>query len=157
VHINNPPAKDIFNKCEYILKAEGIQYDKKTLVELVKKCYPDIRKTFVFLRQNINNGKLNETIELSSFDKLFEEILSGILSKDPEKVRKILKSSSVNYQALYGFLYDKIMDSVEDDVFKDDASAILLIAEATYRDNQIANKEINLMHMVFQMLKNGVI
>lgn len=157
IHLNNPPAKDIYSKCELILKTEGIQYDKKTLIELVKKCYPDIRKTFVFLRQNCNNGKLNETIELSSFDKLFEEILSGILSKDPEKVRKILKSNAINYQSLYGFLYDRIMNSVEDDVFKNDAEAIVLIAEAAYRDATVSIRELNFMGLLFSLLKNGII
>ena len=154
-HISKPPAKEIFKKCEHILKSEKVDYKKDTVLEIVKKCYPDIRNTIVSLRENTVSGKLIAKANISGNDKTFEEILDSMKSGDPESVRKILKSSTIFYPQLYEFLYKKIMD--EDKVFKDDAEAILLIAEHSYRDNVVAIKEINFMHMIFEMLKKGVL
>lgn len=154
-NITNPPANEIFAKCEYILKNEGVKYKKKTIVDLIKKTYPDIRSTINTLRRNSINGKLQENIEFSSADKIFESILESMQTGDPEKVRKILKSNTIYYPQLYEFLYNKLM--TEDKVFKDDAEAILLVGEHLHRDSHSSIKEINFMHMIFKMLKNGVI
>lgn len=153
--IGNPPAKEIYNKCEYILNNEGVKYDKKSLVQLVKKTYPDIRNTIISLRQNVMNGKLSDNIIISSSDTLFATILSAMKSGDPEQVRKKLKSNTIFYPQLYEYLYKQIMEN--DNVFKNDAEAILLIGEHHYRDTMVAIKEINFIHMVFQMLKMGII
>lgn len=154
-HINNPPAKEIFQRCEYILQSEKVNYNKKTLLELVKRSYPDIRNTIITLRQNVINKNLKEKIEFTNADKTYEIVLSGIKSGDPEKVRKVLRSNTINYPKLYEFLYNKLMN--EDEVFKDDAEAIVLIAEHAYRDVLVAIKEINFMHLIFLMMKKGII
>ncbi|MFW6046873.1 MAG: hypothetical protein ACOCP4_03690 [Candidatus Woesearchaeota archaeon] len=154
-NITNPPANEIFAKCEYILKNEGVKYKKKTIVDLIKKTYPDIRSTINTLRRNSINGKLQENIEFSSADKIFESILESMKTGDPEKVRKILKSNTIYYPQLYEFIYNKLM--TEDKVFKDDAEAILLVGEHLHRDSHSSIKEINFIHMIFKMLKNGVI
>ena len=154
--VGNPPAKEIYSKCEYILNNENIKFNKKSLIQLVKKCYPDIRSTIISLRQNVINGKLSDNIIISSSDTLFADILSAMLSGDPEQVRKKLKSNTIFYPQLYEYLYKQIMES-ENSVFKNDAEAILLIGEHHYRDSMVAIKEINFMHMIFQMLKKGCI
>ena len=153
--ISNPPATEIFKKCEWILKNEGIKYNKKTVVEIIKKKYPDIRNTIISLRQNVINGKLKETPEITGSDKVLTDILNSMKSGDPEQVRKILKSNNVFYPALYDFLYNKIMEN--ENVFSDDAEMILLIAEHLHRDTTHSIKEINFMHMVFKALKGGYI
>lgn len=154
-HLNKPPAKEIFKKCADILESEGVKFKKDSLLSIVKKCYPDIRNTIITLRQNTVNGKLKDKIEFAGSDVTFDEILKCMKSGDPESVRKALKSSTIFYPQLYEFLYNKVMD--EDEVFKNDAGAILLISEHAYRDNIVSIKEINFMHMVFEMLSKGVI
>lgn len=154
--VGNPPAKEIYSKCEYILNNENIKFNKKSLIQLVKKCYPDIRSTIISLRQNVVDGKLSDNIIISSSDTLFADILSAIKSGDPEQVRKKLKSNTIFYPQLYEYLYKQIMES-ENSVFKNDAEAILLIGEHHYRDSMVAIKEINLLHMVFKLIKNGCI
>lgn len=154
-HFCNPPAAEIFKRCKYILDQEKVEYNNKTIVELIKRTHPDIRNTIISLRQNVIDGKLQNKIKLSASDELFEDILNSIKSGDPEKVRKILKSNTIFYPQLYEFLYSSIMDN--DEVFKNDAEAILLISEHLYRDNIVNIKEINFMHMIFKFLKNGII
>ncbi len=156
-HFNSPPAKEIYKRCGFILKNENVEFKKSSLVSLIKKCYPDIRNTIITLRQNVIDGKLKEQIIFNNADKTFDEIFQAIKTKDPEEVRKILKSSTIFYQQLYEYLYTKIMDNKDDDIFGNDAEMILLISEHLWRDTFVAIKEINFMDMIFKALKKGII
>lgn len=154
-NIHTPPVKEIFNKCEYILKQEGVKYKKRSLLELVKRCYPDVRSTIVTLQQNVYNGELSEKVNLSASEGVYEEILEAMKSGDPDNVRKVLRSNTIHYPSLFEFLYNKLMD--EDEVFKNDYGAILLIGEHHNENAKVDIKEINFMHMYFKFLRDGVI
>ena len=135
----------------YILNTEEIEYDKSSLKNLIKITYPDIRNTIITLRKNVVDGRLKKDIEKAGSNKLHEEILNAIKSGDPEQVRKILKSNTVFYPDLYKFLYEELM--TEEDVFKKDAEAMLLLCEHCYRDSIVDIKEINFIHMIFKFIE----
>lgn len=159
IDLSNPPAVDVVKRCWYILDQEGVQYNKKTVAELVKtiwKRQPDIRKTIVTLKSNIIDGVLMDNITIASNDGVYQSVLDAMKTGDPSNVRTILKSNQVDYTSLYKYIYDAMMNS-DDAVFGNDAVAILLIGEHSYRDTLVAIKEINFMHMYFEMLKGGVI
>jgi len=153
-NISAPPIIDIFKFCKIILKKENVKYNGDTLVNLIKKCYPDIRNTIITLRQNVIDDKLSENIVQSASDVIFEEILQA-MKKDPGKVRKILKSNSIWYEGLYNYIYEALMSN--DDLFTDDGSVIIHIGEASYRNSIVANKEINFMSTYFKMISDGSI
>lgn len=156
--LDNPPAADVVKRCWWILDQENVKYDKKDVVDLVKQIWqnrPDIRKTLITLKKNIVDGKLVSGIKLSFSEEVYDEILTSMKAGDPEQVRKLLKSNTIDYTSLYKYLYDKLM--TEDSVFSKDAQAILHIGEHSYRDSVVAIKEINFMHMYFRMINDEVI
>jgi len=156
-NITAPPADKIFQYCKAILKAEKIEFSSKSLVQLVKKCYPDIRNTFITMRQNTSNGKLADVIVQSASEELYNKILNK-MNVDPGEVRKILKSNSVYYEGLYEHLYNHLMDddaSIE--IFNDEANAVIHVGESSYRSGIVANKEIEFMRMYFSMIQDKTI
>lgn len=158
VELTNPPAIDVVKHCWSILDKEGVTYDKKVVVELVKTIWkrkPDIRKTLVILKDNVVDGILQNNIIMSASDGVYKEILDGMQLGDPETVRQVLKSHQIDYTGLYKYLYDVLMN--EDSVFKKDGEAILLVGQHDYRDNLVANREINFMTMYFDMIMRGVV
>lgn len=158
IELSNPPAIDVVKRCWSILDAEGVKYDKKVVVDLVKTIWkrkPDIRKTLVVLRENVIDGVLTSSIRMSASDAVYGEVLEAMKVGDPEAVRTILKSHQIDYTGLYKYLYDILM--TEEDVFKKDGEAILLIGEHDYRDNLVANREINFMAMYFKFITTGVV
>ena len=157
-NISNPPAPDIFKYCKNILQKEKVKFDTKTIVDIVKKCYPDIRNTIITLRQNVVDGKLSENIVRSSSQVVYQNILYN-MNVDPGEVRKILKSNSVHYEGLYDFIFEYLMDESPErpDIFADEANAIIHVGEALYRNSTVSNKEINFMHMYFSMIKDKTI
>lgn len=158
IELTNPPALDVAKRCFYVLDQEGVRYNKKTVIELVKKIWkkkPDVRKTLVVLKENVIDGVLREEIVMSASEETYGEILEGMKKGDPEVVRVLLKSNQIDYTAMYRHIYDALMG--DDDVFSKDGEAIILVGEHDFRDNLVANREINFMAMYFNMLMKGVV
>ena len=150
IKIDNPPKKEIGLFCSKILKKEGITFDPKILIKIVQKCYPDIRKTVWALQENTIDGKLVDSRIYSSED-VFKSILDTMKEKNIEKVREILKSNYIIYPQLYEYLFENIGE------FASPGGAILSIGDHLRYDNMVANKEINFIHMVADMVFTQVI
>jgi len=154
IHFPDPPLKDIAKRCIEILKAEGVEYDVKDVVELCKQTYPDIRHTINTLKENCFDGKLDSKLIISSTNDIYNDLIAVMKTKDPSQVRKFLRSNPIDYIRLYNFLYETIMDA-EKDIFTNDSKAILHITEAAYRDALVAIKEINFMGCYMRLIKDG--
>ena len=150
IRVDNPPAKEIGKLCLKILREEKIKLDPKTMTEIIKKCYPDIRKTINVLQENTVDGKLIGS-SLSASEDVFRKILNLILKKDMDGVREELKSNYIPYPELYQFLYENAGE------FAQPGGAILMIGKALRWDTTVAIKEINFMEMFVDMLYEKVI
>ena len=150
IKVDNPPIKEIAKFCLDILRKEKVKFDGKVVLEIVKKCYPDIRKTINVLQENVIDGKLIGA-SISASEDLFKKILNLLFENDFDNVRKELKSNYIPYPELYQYLYDNAEE------FKQPAGAILLIGEALRWDTTVAIKEVNFMAMMVDMILKKVI
>jgi len=151
--IENPPKSGIAKFCLKILKSEKIKLTKESvshIKHIVEKCYPDIRKTINVLQENCIEGNLIGS-RLSASEGIWDKILKGIVSKDIENVRQILKSNYIDYNELYSYLFENAGD------FKEPGGAILLIGEHLHRNAISDIKEINFMHMVVDMIYGNIV
>lgn len=158
IELNNPPAIDVVKKCWYVLDQEGVKYNKKTVVDMVKSIWskkPDIRNTLVTLRMNVVDGVLRDNFVISESDEKYKEILQCLYDGELNKIRVILKSNHVDYTSLYMFLCDTLFR--DDEKFKNAGTAIELVGEHDYRDNGVANREINFINMCIKMMRNGAV
>jgi len=150
IKFDNPPKKDIGKFCLNILRQEKIKFEGKTVLEIIKKTYPDIRKCINVLQENVINGELTGS-KIYASEVLFEKIFKLILKKDIESIREELRSNYIPYPELYEYIYDNVGE------FKEPGGAILGIGEHLYRDATIAIKEINFMRMIVDFIYNKVI
>jgi DNA polymerase III delta prime subunit len=157
IHYDSPPIKLVAQRCIEILKKEKIIFETKDVINLVKQTGTDIRHTINTLQLNVFNGKLSSEIKVKSTSFAYEEVFKAMKSNDPGKVRKVLRSNPIDYTKLYEYLYELIMKSDNDDIFDNDAQAILIISEYFYRDNFVSIKEINFMGMYVKMLMEGIL
>ena len=148
--VDNPPAKDIAKFCIKILKKEKVNYQMKTVVSIVKKCYPDIRKTIQALQANSINGKLLGD-KIHSSEGLWKKILNLTLKQDIEEVRKELKSNYIDYPSLYQYFYDNAGE------FKEPGGAILTIGDHLRWDRTYPISELNFIHMIVNMIFEKII
>lgn len=146
---NKPPMAEIGKFAAKILKAEEIKYDVKKLVEIIKKCYPDIRKTVWALQENSFDGELLGDNVYSS-ENVFKEILDAMLAKDIDKIRQSLRDNWILYPQLYNYLFEN------SNRFSSQGGAILKIGDHC-KNIMVMNEEINFMHMIMEMIRDKVI
>jgi DNA polymerase III delta prime subunit len=150
IEMSGPPLKEIGTYASKILKAENVKFEAKVLVSIIKKCYPDIRKTISALQENTIKGELCSDRVVNS-EELFSQIMKLSLEQDIEGIRKALRSNYIDYNGLYEFFYENAGN------FKSPGGAILKIGDHLRWNRDFPNKEINFMHMIMQMIWEKII
>jgi DNA polymerase III delta prime subunit len=150
IDFNNPPPKEVFNLLTKILKKENIEYQDKTIVDLIKKLYPDIRNMINSMQLNCLNGKL-EDINIIVDTDIYENIFMAMLEVDYDKIREYFRNHNIYTDGLYSFLFN------QEKKFAKPGDMIIRIGEAYKWDSQVSNKEINFCAFFMDALRAGSI
>jgi DNA polymerase III delta prime subunit len=150
IGISNPPIKEIAKHALTILRNENIEFDGKDVLDIVKKCYPDIRKTIWALHENVIDGKLSGSM-ISATEALNKKLLQLVIDKDIEELRKELRGNYVDYVELYYYCYENA------GMYKKPGQAILEIGEHLNRHGRYPVPEINFMRMVMSMMYQKIV
>ena len=153
--IKPPELGGIEKRAKGILEKEGIEYEEQDVKDLVKVCYPDIRKTIHTLQKFSITGKLvMEKSEILS-DSYKSELISLIKKNKPfNDIRQlIINSSYIDYNLAFKMIFDSVDEYCNNE---DNKSKMLLdISEHLYRDAFVLDKEINLSACILKILKNN--
>jgi len=130
-----------------ILDAEGVEYDKKTIIKIVKTFYPDMRKMLGLLQQySKQNGIINN--DIFNYESVDEELFELILNKKMRKAREYVIERNYNYPELYRALYDNVIPQMEQ---ASQGGAYITVAEYMYRDSFVIDKEINFFACLIEL------
>lgn len=152
--ITPPSKKDVAIRVSEILKQESIVFTPENLVAIVNSGYPDIRRILNSCQRQVVNNELvidkQSLVEANYMNKIIEILASNEDKKTVfTNVRQLLVDSQVkDFSNLYRFLYDNLESYATGHI----ASAILIIADAQYKDSFIVDKEIGVMAMFIQLL-----
>lgn len=150
LNISNPPIKEIGKFALDILRKENVEFKGKDVIDIVKKCYPDIRKTIWTLHENTIDDKLTGSL-LSASEPIYKKIFTLLLKKEVEEIRKELRGSYIDYPDLFFYCYDNAGR------FKKVGNAIIEIGEHLNRHNRYPIPEINFMRMVMTMIYQQIV
>jgi replication factor C small subunit len=145
-----PPSKaDVARHLCKVLSQENVNYDTDSVVNIVKKQYPDVRKMLNICQMSSKKGELvvdSQTLVSSNYIDQIIELLPN--NKSFKQIRQIIADSNVDdFEALYKALYEKI-----DEYTTRDAEAIIIIEEYLYHANFRIDKEINVMACIAKLL-----
>jgi DNA polymerase III delta prime subunit len=155
INLNDPPGKNIYLRCLEILKKENVKIeDSKELLNLIKKCYPDMRKIIGTLQSNVQDGVLKK-ITFSTDQDLYAKIFKLMKTSDVDEVRKTIKSSFINYDDLYKYIYEEVVDNP--DSIKNPADFMVIIGKYLYQNSVVAIKEINFMAFFVELINNEIL
>lgn len=153
-----PPSKEkVLVRCEEILKAEKVSYDRDDVQEVIKHLYPDVRKIINTLDQHTINCELKLTKEffkLLLYKQKVIEIFKSVNDKNfiqkINEIRQLLADTKVKkFNDLYRFLFDEIDTYKRND---DNIIAIILIlAKGQLNDAQVVDKEINVIATLIEI------
>jgi replication factor C small subunit len=148
-----PPTKPMIAKHSVsILDNENIKYELEDVAEIVKKCYPDLRRTINTLQKCSVTGKLVINVNLKSNQNYIELILSELSQPKPKfnTIRQILANADISdYTELFRVLYDESSKYLKGK----EGSVAILVNEAAYKANFSLDKEINASSLIHQIIE----
>jgi DNA polymerase III delta prime subunit len=140
----------IFKRLIGILETEKVKYDQQVILQLVAKHFPDYRRMINELQRYSVSGNIDSGILLNFNDDNFSELVKQMKAKNFTEVRKwVAKNSDVDPSEIYRKFYDRAVDYMEQQSIP---QMVLIIAEYQYKNAFVADREINTMAALTEMM-----
>ena len=145
-------AGQFMNRVEYILTEENVSYDKKTIAELIIRHAPDWRRVLSECQRYASLGEIPTSILVGSSDDNIKEVIDYCKDKNFKKMRIwVANNVSLDSSVIYRKIYDKISESAEPESIP---AAVLILADYSYKDAMVADKELNLCACFVELMAN---
>jgi len=147
-----PDKTDFIKRCLTVLQKEGIKVageDKGKLLEVIDKCFPDMRMAIKELQKASFSGNFDPPETIDKHAKTIAQNVYGIISNrkaSMPKIRKFVLDNEHRFMGDYNALLKNLFEVVhENDTTEGNKkrTILLLISEALYYDRMVLDKEIN--------------
>lgn len=141
---------EMLNRCQFILKNEGIKSDQRILSKLILKYYPDFRRIINELQRYSVSGIIDEGILVNVSELEIKNLITCMKAKDFASVRKWV---AVNVHLSHSDIFRKIYDGLVETMPKASIpQAILIIGEYQYKAAFVADQEINMVACLVELM-----
>ena len=142
-----PVIDQAVRRCYSILQQEQVTVSdeqKKQFVMLVKRYFPDLRKTINELQKSVIDGELHIN-NTQSDEALLKTIFEKVTSNNTLELRKHLIENEERFQGDYDTLMANFLDYLYDQPLNDmkKKEMIAVIADHLYKSTFVVDKEIN--------------
>jgi DNA polymerase III delta prime subunit len=138
----------LYNRVTQIANTEKINASKGDLVNLVKACYPDIRKCINTLQRYTVDGNFKFTKVFSAVDEMKVQLVNYIALKKLTEIRKEIVGNLD-----YLVMYRTIFDNVDKLTTKNQDIMMLQVSEHLHRHKDSVDPEINFISCIIQVMK----
>ena len=143
-------AAAFFKRLNYILDVEKIEADKKVLIELVSKYFPDWRRVLNECQRYSASGKIDSGILSCFTDIKVNDVIQNLKEKNFSEVRKWVNDNLDNDSTvLLRHVYDAISETLDGPSI---AAAVLIVAKYNYQSAFVADQEINLLAALTEIM-----
>lgn len=135
---------------EKILNSEGVEFDRKVLVELIMKYFPDFRRVLNELQRYAVSGKIDVGI-LSSIEEInIDQLVDSLRGKRFSEMRKwVNQNIDQDTVKLFRKLYDNLNGYLKPQSIP---QTVLIIADYQYKSAFVADQEINLVACLTEIM-----
>ena len=143
-------AASFFQRINFILDAERCEADKKVLVELINKHFPDWRRILNECQRYSVGGKIDSGILAAFSDVAIDELIKNLKEKNFSEVRKWVNSNMDNdITVLLRRIYDNLYTSLVPSTIP---AAVLVLAKYQYQAAFVADQEINMLACLTEIM-----
>ena len=143
-------AARFFNRLNGILDSERIQAEKKVLIELIQKHFPDWRRVLNECQRYSVGGKIDTGILATFSDVKTDDLFKNLKEKNFPEVRKWCVNNLDNDPSvLLRRIYDGCYASLDGPGI---AAAVLIIAKYQYQSAFVADQEINMLACLTEIM-----
>jgi len=135
-------AAQFFKRICGILDTEGVEYDQKSVAELVQTYFPDWRRVLNELQRYSSVGRIDAGILANKSVDNLNKLIDYMKERNFTEMRKwIAENSDIDSAVLYRQLFDILPTKISST--QSVADAIIILAEYQYKEAFVANSEIN--------------
>lgn len=139
-----------FKRVLSILDKEEAVYDKEVVSKIVKKNFPDFRKTLGELQQAAATGSIDDAVLVNIKAESIDELFKFLKAKDFKSTRMwVAENSERDSNEIFRKMYDLTNDKVDKTSVVD---FILIIQEYMYQHAFVADAEINLVACMLRLM-----
>jgi len=143
-------AAEFFKRLNFILDKEQIKADKKVLVQLINKHFPDWRRILNECQRYSVGGKIDSGILATFTDIAVNDLIKNLKEKNFPEVRKWINGNMDNdttvlLRRIYDVLYDTLVPNTI-------PAAVLVIAKYQYQAAFVADQEINMLACLTEIM-----
>jgi len=143
-------AASFFQRLNFILEQERVETDKKVLVELINKHFPDWRRVLNECQRYSVSGKIDSGILATFSDVAVNDLLQNLKAKNFTEVRKWVvdnldNDTGVLLRRIYDTLYTALVPGSI-------PAAVLIIAKYQYQIAFVADQEINMLACLTEIM-----
>lgn len=143
-------AMAFMKRATEILNNEKIPFDKAVLAEVVKKHFPDYRRILNELQRYSVSGKIDAGILSSVADVSINELVSALKDQNFGAMRKwVADFGSDESSRIYRKIYDSLYDIMDKSTIP---NAVVILAKYQYQDAFVADRELNLVAALTEMM-----
>ncbi len=143
-------AASFFQRLNFILDKERIETDKKVLVELINKHFPDWRRVLNECQRYSVSGKIDSGILAAFSDVAVNDLIKNLKAKNFPEVRKWVNNNMDNdTSVLFRRIYDSLYESLVPNTVP---AAVLVIAKYQYQMAFVADQEINMLACLTEIM-----
>ena len=143
-------AANFFQRLNLILDKERIEADKKVLVELINKHFPDWRRVLNECQRYSVSGKIDSGILATFSDIAVNDLIKNLKEKNfPEVRRWVVSNLDNDTSVLYRLIYDNLYTALVPSTIP---AAVLVIAKYQYQTAFVADQEINMLAALTEIM-----
>lgn len=145
-------ATAIMKRCMAILDAENVKYDKAAVAALVKKTFPDFRRTLNDLQRYSVGGVIDSGVLDLKGESNIRQLFSLIKDKKIADMRKwVTMNEDIDPATLFRSMYDL---SAEFMTPLGQAALILIVADYQYKSAFVADQQVNTMACLVEVARD---
>ena len=143
-------ASQFLIRCGAILTEENIEHDKRVVVQLINKHFPDFRRVINELQRYSTSGTIDSGILANIGEINLNELVVALREKNFPKMRQWVTSNVDNDPtSVYRKIYDKLYEVLDKSSIP---QAVLIIADYQYKSAFVADQEINLVACLIELM-----
>ena len=143
-------ASQLFKRIEWVLKEEGVSYDKEVVAAVITKHFPDNRRILNELQRYSVSGTIDKGILTSVSDVQLGELIKGLKEKDFAAARKWVTNNLDNDPVkIYRKLYDSLYESLKSQSVP---QMVVILARYQYQAAFVADHEINMIACLTEIM-----
>lgn len=141
---------EFFKRACEILKLEGIEFDKKVLIDIIVKNSPDWRSVLKSLQQHSSTGVLSVAAQQLDGATSIAELMQLLKSQSFNKMRKwVAESINNDPTELIRNIYDGCDEICDADSIP---QLVIILADYSYKNSFVADTELNMVAMLTEIM-----